>query len=154
MINADVLSILNEQTNNFISKVQGNLASTGTDATKETSKSLRYEITEEGSKIILTVFGRPYFATVETGRKPTPDKKPSRNMIENISKWVAVRGKPESMVWAIAVSINKKGTDLWRKGGRTDIYTDEKENFADTIFKEITTSIADDIFKKATVSFT
>lgn len=153
MISADVLKILNDEANNFITKVKDNLASTGTDATGETSKSLRYEITEEGNKIVLSVFGRKYFATVETGRKPTPGIPPSRDMIDNITKWVAARGKPESMVWAVAVSIQNKGTSLFRKGGRTDIYTDEKESFADKIFMEVTESIANDLFRKATVSF-
>lgn len=153
MINSDVLKILNDQTNNYIHKVQQNLASTGTNATGETSKSLRYEITEEGSKIIIEVFGKKYFAVVETGRKPTPDKKPSRDMIDNITKWVAARGKPENAIWAIAVSINKKGTELYRKGGRTDIFTDDKKTYVDTIFEEVTKDVADDLFSHAILSF-
>jgi hypothetical protein len=63
-------------------------------------------------------------------------------MIENIKEWVAARGKPESMVWAIATKINKEGTKLWQQGGRTDIYTDLKEGFADKIFMEAVENIA------------
>ena len=150
---AGLLTILSDETNYFLSEVKRNLDNTGTTATGKSRDSLRYEITEEGNKIVLTVFGKPYFAVVETGRKPTPDKKPSRAMIENIKEWVNARGKPESMVWAIATKINKEGTELWKKGGRTDIYTDLKEGFADRIFKEAVENLASEYFRQATVSF-
>lgn len=152
MINADVLKILNDQNNNFIAKIRQNLASTKTDATMESSKSLRYEITEQGTTLKNTIYAKPYFAVVETGRKPTPDKKPSRDMINNISKWVEVRGKPENMVWAIAVSIQKKGTNLFRSGGRTDIYSDLIPGYVDTILTEVTKSMADTLFKNTIAS--
>ena len=147
------MAILSQETNSFISQVKANLDSTGTTATGKSKDSLRYEITEEGKKIILTVFGKPYFAVVETGRKPTPDKKPGRAMIDAIKEWTAARGKPESMAWAIAVKINKEGTKLWQAGGRTDIYTDLKEGFADTIFTEVSENIASEYFRQAQVSF-
>lgn len=150
---AGLLTILSDETNYFLSEVKRNLDNTGTTATGKSRDSLRYEITEEGNKIVLTVFGKPYFAVVETGRKPTPDKKPSRAMIENIKEWVNARGKPESMVWAIATKINKEGTELWKKGGRTDIYTDLKEGFADRIFAEAVENLASEYFRQATVSF-
>lgn len=150
---SDLLRILNNETSSFITKVKGNLSSTGTDATGKTSRSLVYEISEGSSRIILEVYGRPFFATVETGRRPTPDKKPSREMISNIKEWVSARGKPESAVWAIAVSIQKRGTALFRKGGRTDIYTDLKEGFADKIFQEVVENMASEYFRKATVAF-
>lgn len=151
MISAELMSILNNNTNSFIDQVKSNLDSTGTTATGESKNSIRYEITEEGSKIVLTVFGKPYFAVVETGRKPGGGV--SRNMIENITKWVAVRGLEANMVWGIAKKIDKEGTALFRAGGRTDIYTDLKESFADQIFKEVVEGYADDLFKKAILSF-
>lgn len=151
MISAEVLTILNDNTNDFLNQIKANLDSTGTTATGESKNSLRYEITEEGAKIVLSVFGKPYFSVVETGRKPGGGI--SRDMIDNITKWVAARGKEESMVWAIAKSIDQKGTKLFREGGRTDIYTDLKEGFADKIFMEVTENIANEFFRKATVSF-
>lgn len=149
----ELLKLLNDQSRSFIAQIQGRLSSTGTSATGKTSKSLRYVIEEGTSKIVLEVLGRPYFATVETGRKPTPDKKPSRAMIDNIKEWVSARGKPESAVWAIATKIQKEGTELFKKGGRTDIYTDQKETFADQLYQSITNEIADEIFKNAKLSF-
>lgn len=149
----ELLKILNDQSRSFIAQIQGRLSSTGTSATGKTAKSLRYVIEEGTSKIVLEILGRPYFATVETGRKPTPDKKPSRAMIDNIKEWVSARGKPESAVWAIATKIQKEGTELFKKGGRTDIYTDQKETFADQLYQSITNEIADEIFKNAKLSF-
>lgn len=143
-MNANLLSIISDSTNNFINQVKDNLARTNTNATMETSNSLHYEVIESSAKITITVLGKPFMAVVETGRKPTPDKKPSRNMIDNITKWVEARGKPESAAWAIAVSIQKKGTDLFRKGGRTDIYTDAGEEYAEDLFYQITKAIAND----------
>lgn len=151
MISAEVLTILNDNTNSFINQVKANLDSTGTSATGETKNSLRYEINEQGATIVLEVFGRPYFATVETGRKPGGGV--GRDMIDNITKWVNAKGKPEDMVWAIAKSIDLHGTKLFQSGGRTDIYTDLKEGFADKIFMEITEEIANEYFRNAIVSF-
>lgn len=151
MISAEVLTILNDNTDSFINQIKANLDSTNTTATGETKNSLRYEITEQGARIVLSVFGRPYFAVVETGRKPGGGI--SSDMIDNITKWVAARGKPEDMVWAIAKDIDNRGTQLFREGGRTDIYTDLKEGYADKIFMEITESLANEFFRKAIVSF-
>lgn len=144
MYSATVLSILNDETNNFINIVKGNLASTGTDATKKSSNSIKSKITTTDSKITIEVTAKPFFSVVETGRKATPGKKPSEDMIDNIKEWVAVRGKPDSAVWAIATSIQNKGTDLFRKGGRTDIYTDPGEEWAEDLFDKITKAIAAD----------
>ncbi len=142
MYSATVLSILNDETNNFIAQVKGNLASTGTDATKKSSNSIYSKIQTTEGKITIEVLAKPFFSVVETGRKPTPEKKPSSDMIDNIKEWVAVRGKPENAAWAIAMSIQKKGTDLFRKGGRTDIYTDPGEEWAEDLFTKITKAIA------------
>lgn len=117
----DLTKILTDTGQSFIKDIQRNLDSTGTTATGKTKRSLRQEITKDGNKIILTIYGREFFFTVETGRKATPDKKPSSGMIANIRQWVQARGMNQSMVWAIAMSIQKKGTLLHQRGGREDI---------------------------------
>jgi hypothetical protein len=151
MISAEIMSILSNNTESFIGKVKANLDSSGTTATGESKKSLRYEIKEEGSKIVLTVFGKPYFAVVETGRKPGGGV--SRAMIQNLTKWVAVRGLEEGMVWGIAKKIDKEGTKLFKSGGRKDIYTNEKQGFTDKVFDEVVKSYANDVFNKIILTF-
>ena len=58
--------------------------------------------------------------TVETGRRPTPTYKPSRNFVASIQAWMTARGM-QGPAYAIAQAIHKKGTELYRSGGRTDI---------------------------------
>lgn len=152
MLTESIRKILDTENADFIGRIRDNLSRTGTNATMESSQSIHAVISEEGARIINEIFAKPFFSVVETGRKPTPDKKPSREMIENITKWASVRGN-EDFVWAIAVNINKKGTKLWQQGGRTDIYTDEKEVFADKVFTSLTEDIASELYKKATIAF-
>lgn len=103
---------LTEQIKNNVPKVTG-----------KTAQSLGYEVTSTETTATLQITAKKYFRVVETGRRPTPDKKPSRAMIENISEWLKALGKEESLAWAIATSINKKGTKLYRDGGRQDVFS-------------------------------
>lgn len=125
----ELIEIVNEQGNELVNNIRSNLASTGTNATGITANSLRFEITTEGTKTRLRLFGRPFFNTVSTGRKPTPGKKPSREFIENLKPWAEARGIDASAVWAIATKINKLGTNLWKQGGRQDIVEPAVEKF-------------------------
>ena len=109
--------------------IRANMGQAGMNATLKTANSLRIETKQEGSKVKMTLFGRPFFMTVQTGRRPTPDKKPSRDMISNITEWVEARGLDEKAVWAIATNIQKKGTKLWQEGGRTDIVDPAVDEF-------------------------
>lgn len=154
-MNPDLLKVLNESAGGLVETIRKNLSSTGTDATGKTSQSLRYEVKDNGQKITVQLVGRPFFATVETGRKPTPDKKPSRDMIENIKEWVTARGKDADLVWAIATSIQQKGTKLFQKGGRTDIYTDaiSDPSFVDQISAEILGTFAKEYAKQIKLIF-
>ena len=130
--------ILDDAGQRYVKDIQANLASSGTDATGETSRSVGYEVRTEGSKLVLEVYGgRPYFPTVETGSKPSK-KKPSPKMIDKIKTWADVRGILASP-WAIAKSILKFGSKLWQRGGRRDIYS----NVAEKSFYELPRMIAE-----------
>lgn len=127
-----------------VSKIQDHLSSTGTNATSETSQSVVYSVERQGNKSTLTVTAKPFFMVVETGRKPTPEKKPGREMLDNIGKWLAARGKEESMKLAVAVKINKEGTELYKKGGRKDIVSNViTDQFIDELAEEILQYFAD-----------
>jgi hypothetical protein len=125
--------IVERETIDLINNIRINLGRTGTNATLETSQSLRSEITKEGAITRMKLFGRPYFFTVEAGRKPTPGKKPSRLMIERITEWTQARGISEEAVWAIAVKIQEKGTKLWQDGGRDDIVPPAVDEFINNV---------------------
>lgn len=139
---ANLITILNHYGNSTIQKIRDNLQSTGTNATGKTAQSLRYEIKDNGDLIIMTIYGRPFFATVETGRKATPDyTKPSVEFVASIKQWMIAKGK-EGSAYAIAKSIHQKGTKLFRTGGRNDI-----------ISSVINQSLVDDISKSVLESY-
>lgn len=121
MLIVELGHILNQDGIQLMNDIRANMGSAGMNATNETSHSLRIEISKEGTKTRFQLFGRPYFMTVQTGRKPTPGKKPSREMINRITAWVEARGMEPESVWAIATNIQNKGTKLWQEGGRKDI---------------------------------
>lgn len=129
----ELIDIVNEKGVDLINNIRINLGRTGTNATLKTSQSLRQEITETSDTINFKLYGRAFFMTVETGRRPTPDKKPSREMIENLRPWAASRGIDESKVWAIATKIQKEGTALWQAGGRDDIVEPPVDTFVNDL---------------------
>jgi hypothetical protein len=144
----ELIDVINNSGIDLLNDIRANLGASGTNATGRTSNSLRIEVTQSGTKTKLTLYGRPFFTTVEEGRKPTPNKKPSREFIENLRPWAESRGIPQSAVWAIATHINQRGTDLWLAGGRQDIYTDPINGFVDTVGQAILDSEAENLIFK------
>jgi hypothetical protein len=142
-MNADILRILNGYGASTVEQIRQNLSSTGTSATGKTARSLRYEVTQEGTKATLKVIGKPFFAVVETGRKATPNKKPSPDFVANIKEWLQARGMETKPAYAIALSINKKGSKLFRDGGRQDIYSNViNQNLVDKISLDLLNKFA------------
>lgn len=133
----ELFNVVQSEGIDLINDVRINLGRTGTNATNKTSQSLRVQINQEGSKIKMQLYGRPFFMTVQTGRKPTPDKKPSREMVDNIREWMDARGMDETKAWAVATNINKKGTKLWRQGGREDILDPAVDQFVNDVSQEL-----------------
>lgn len=137
-MNADVIRILNGYGASTVEQIRSNLQSTGTNATGKTSQSLKYTVTQEGTKATLKVIGKPYFAVVETGRKPTPQyEKPSEEFVQSIKDWMNAKGKTGS-AYGIAKYIHAKGTKLFRDGGREDIYSNViNQNLSDKISADL-----------------
>lgn len=142
----DLISILNGYGNNIVESIRNNLASTGTNATGKTSKSLRFEVKQEGNKVTLKIIGKPYLAVVETGRKATPQyTKPSTEFVASIKEWMDAKGK-EGSAYAIAKNIHQHGTRLFQKGGRKDI-------ISNVINQSLVTNISKDILNKFASQF-
>jgi len=139
----EIFEIVNQNGIELINNIRANLGSTGTNATLRTSQSLRIEVKNDGLKVNMKLFGRAFFNTVETGRRPTPDKKPSKEFIENLKPWMAARGIDEKQVWAIATKINKQGTKLWKAGGREDIFQPAVDTFVNNVSQQLLDSAAD-----------
>lgn len=111
----DILELHGER---MVKGIRDNLASTGTNASGKTSDSVRFDV---NGNTLTVVGGRAYFPTVETGSKPST-KNPSPEMIQSLTEWAQAKNvnKP---VWGVAKKILKEGSELWRKGGRKDIYS-------------------------------
>lgn len=150
---ADVLKIISEQSDSFINQIRRNIQASGEYATGKSSDSIYSLISEQDGVFTLEINAKPFFSVLETGRKPTPDKKPSKAMIENITEWCDAKGLNSNLAWAIATDINKKGTKLWQQGGRTDIYTDEKQSFVEELLNAIAKQIGDEVFSNLKSSF-
>jgi hypothetical protein len=144
----DLIKILNDQGIQLANDIRANMGSAGQWATGATGNSLRIEVKQEGTKYKAQLIGRPYFMTVQTGRKPTPGKKPSREMIANITRWVEARGIDLDAVWAIAMTIQRRGTRLWFEGGRTDIVDPAVDDFINNVSQALLDAGADDLVLK------
>lgn len=144
----EIFDVIQNNTIDLVNNIRANLGATGTNATGKTSQSLKFEIKQEGTKFSIQLKGRPFFMTVQTGRKPTPDKKPSREMIQNIGEWVNARGLDESMVWAIATKIQQRGTRLWFEGGRDDIVDPAVDQYINDLSQDLLKAEAENFILK------
>jgi hypothetical protein len=144
----DIIKILTNEGIDLANNIRANIGAAGQWTTGETGNSLHIKVTQEGTKVKAQLLGRPYFMTVQTGRKPTPGKKPSREMISNITRWVEARGIDLEAVWAIAMTIQRRGTDLWLRGGRTDIVDPAVDEFINNVSQALADAGADDLVLK------
>lgn len=157
MDNLDNLKTLLDK---MVAEMRDNLAKTNTNASGRTSASLRVVMTDTGGQI----WGRRYFRGVEQGRA---GGSVPHNFTSIIEQWILDKGltiqaiqykrKPSAnwqpkytpeerglrqMASAIARTIERSGTSLYRSGGRKDIFTNViEENKADIlkVAKEIIT---------------
>ena len=146
--------MLSEWAERVIVKIQENLDSTGTTASGKTKESLEYELTDTGVRIL----GRQYFQGVELGR---PAGKVPYRFQDIIRQWMKDKGiesqfgekewQKRNAAYLIAQKIKESGTQLYRQGGRSDIFSnvinEEVENLTEKIFFEISESISEGLQK-------
>ena len=148
----------------MVSEMRENLAKTKTNASGRTSASLRVVMTDTGGQI----WGRRYFRGVEQGRAGGAVP---RNFTSIIRQWILDKGltpsaipykrKPSAnwqpkytpeerglraMASAIARTIEKSGTSLYRKGGRQDIFTNVIEENKPILAKLATKLFTDNLY--------
>ena len=107
-----------------------NHRSAGQVASGRTIASLKVEITGDGG----VLWGRSAFGTLETGRKP--GKVPA-GFWKIIRQWMDDKGiqveKPDSFAYLVARKIAREGTQLFRNGGRSDIYSPEVKDTVERV---------------------
>lgn len=126
-------AIVREELETLKQRIIANMYAADAVATGKTIKSMHVTMAE-GDKIEGTLYGRKFFGALETGRKPTPPNTPPSKptLYEAILEWCkakGIKGKDEKgtqgIAWAITTSIHKRGTTLFRQGGRANIYSNE-----------------------------
>lgn len=143
---AELLKILSGYGQGSVDKIRQNLSSSGSNATGSTSRSLRFEVIDQGAKATLKVVGKPFLLVVETGRKATPQyTKPSESFVNSIREWLAAKGGNQGAAYGIAKSIHQKGTRLWQKGGRQDIVSNVvNDDLIDRISQDLLKNFANE----------
>lgn len=134
--------LLEETLERIRRRIAENINAKGLRASGATERSMQVEMGENRGRLT----GRPYFQSLELGR---PGGKVPVRFVDIIRKWIEDKRIPVRMVpykrvpsarWqpkysveerslrmmagAIAESIRKRGTVLYRSGGRKDIYSD------------------------------
>lgn len=125
-------------------KIAANINGKGLRASGKTEKSMHIETSTYGMRLVSV--GRPYFQSLELGR---PAGRVPYNFVDIIRQWIIDKGISVTLIpykrqpserWqpkysvqerslraaagAIAHTIATRGTSLYRKGGRNDIYSD------------------------------
>lgn len=115
-------------------KVIENQKNSGQVASGRTIASMKVEVTEDGG----VLWGRSPFGTLETGRKP--GKVPA-GFWKIIRQWMDDKGiqvqKPDSFAYLVARKIANEGTQLFRNGGRDDIYSPEVKDMVERVSQGI-----------------
>jgi len=119
----DVKNIVVNEVEALKQRIAANIVSTKQNASGKTIKSLTIQSSDDR----VTLFGRSYFGTIETGRRP--GKMPP---VSSILDWIKAKPIPippkmkdTSLAFIIAKKIGGKGTINYQKGGRNDVYSNE-----------------------------
>lgn len=130
------IDILTDAIRERVEKARQNIISrhlqAGQKASGRTMQSLRTEVTHDVQSIHATLWGRQFFQGLETGRAGGRVPQGFYQMIKqwSIDKGIRFQRESERNTFAYFVSrkIAREGTQLYRKGGRNDIYTPEIES--------------------------
>lgn len=121
----EVQNVVFEELEDLRKRIISNIDSSGRRASGRTSESMRTDVSENRG----VLFGRMAFGTLETGRKP--GKVPA-GFYQIIKQWVIDKGisfdsqsERNSFAYLVSRKITREGTQLYRRGADTDVYTAE-----------------------------
>lgn len=129
-----VMELVSSELEALKQKVIENQKNSGQVASGRTIASMKVEVTEDDG----VLWGRSPFGTLETGRKP--GKVPA-GFWKIIRQWMDDKGiqvqKPDSFAYLVARKIANEGTQLFRNGGRDDIYSPEVKDTVERVSQGI-----------------
>lgn len=130
----DARKILSDELQALRQKIIENHLRAGQKASGKTIASLRIEVDADGG----TLFGRKAFGTLETGRR---GGRVPKGFYRIILQWMQDKGiqveKPKSFAYLVARKIAREGTQLYKQGGRADIYSNEIPKTEESILSRI-----------------
>lgn len=136
----EVLQTVKRYLNEWKEEIIRNHERAGQVASGKTKDSIQVKMREDGGSIV----GASYFYVLEKGRGKS--KKSQGGILKNnIKSWILAKGitpsgkvSLDNLAYLITRKIHEDGTQLWRSGGRTDIYSNviTRENIKKMI-KEI-----------------
>jgi hypothetical protein len=121
-------------------------------ASGKTRDSLSVEVTSDTTSATATMYGRKYFAALETGSAPWKKQyeHPPRPFVETIAKWMTDKGIEGVSAYLVARKIMREGSRLYRDGGKQDIFTPVMSDIEQRIDAELS-SILETITTKTLI---
>ena len=134
MLSEEIRKILLEELEDLKRRITENMGKADQIVTGKTRDSMTASV--QGLAGVLT--GRQAFATLETGSRPwsRPPKRVPKWFADLIGEWIDAKGLDLNQ-WAVAHSIIHQGSQLYRAGGRSDVYSPELQNTVDRIGERI-----------------
>jgi hypothetical protein len=148
MLSTEIRQILREELEALRERIIENMSRADQIVTGKTRDSMQVTIGEQEGGMSGVLSGRQAFATLETGSRPwsRPPSRSPRWFADLIGEWIDAKGLDLNK-WAVAHTIIHQGSQLYRSGGRSDIYTPEiaqtMENLGDRILERYSVLITD-----------
>lgn len=144
MLTEEIRKILLEELTGLKNRIGRNMARADEVVTGRTRDSMQVSIGDTYG--VLT--GRQAFATLETGSRPwsRQPKRVPRFFADLIGEWIEARGLNLNK-WAVANTIIREGSKLYREGGRSDVYSPEiahtMERIGDRVIERYAVLVSD-----------
>jgi len=164
-IDRELQAIINNVLVRAKDEITNNIMTEGLNATGQTISSMAVVLRPGGGALV----GRPYFGTLETGRKPG---KVPEDMVTRIKEWAIAKGivptrleykRAPSENWqpkytveersmdafarAVSFSIQSKGTKLFQEGGSPVVYTTVIDNILEEAIDDIMFLVTNQMLK-------
>lgn len=138
IIRADAPAIVADELQKLKERIVANHIAAGQRASGRTIESMIVRVDDIGDGVVIgELDARPYFAGLETGSRPwsvihTRQRKDGTEypsapkwFIDIVRDWAGSKGVNLDSPWGVATKIMTSGSELFRNGGRNDIFSNE-----------------------------
>lgn len=124
---AEVRKIVEEELAKAKANISANIDREGKRASGRTQESMAVAVADEGSAVVGTLSGRKFFGALETGSQPWRNqyKRVPKLFADVIAEWINDKGVTDLNPYAVATKIMREGSEQYRKGAITTVYSEE-----------------------------